>query len=279
MSGQLLSPTVPGHDDQYKWRLQSCQPGGGGDDDDDGDDDDEGEIDYLLISGCWKRSDLKSVLASDGTPQIRTDGSVKVNNLDDDDLPLTVTLKFKSSFVSAQGAAVLTVKPDDQSVVNLTAAGPNCGASTPSTSPTATASPAPCLDWDDDDVCNGDDNCPAWPNPAQRWPRWRVPAGDSDCDGFTDDLESYMTTDPHRHCAHDTQPNNEPGGDGWPLDADDNGLANILDIGNYVFVLNDRSSDPGFSPRFDTDQSGLISTIDIGLYVFQLNRDCSPRGE
>jgi hypothetical protein len=257
---------VPGQNDDYTWVLQGCKPGPGK------------EISNLVISGCWRRSDVASATSNSGTVEKRNDGSIKITDISDSKLPLSVTVTFKAAFSSAQNAAVFTGKLGTQnSGLVLHVAGPTCSAS--SQSPTATPSPTPCLDFDRDTVCDANDNCPSWPNPGQKWPRWRVLSGDSDCDGFTDNLESYMATDPHRHCANDTEANNEPGEDGWPLDADDNGMANMLDIGNYVFVLNDRSTDPDFSPRFDTDQSGLISTVDIGLYVFQLNRGCSPHGE
>jgi hypothetical protein len=98
---------------------------------------------------------------------------------------------------------------------------------------------------------------------------------DSDSDGFSDSLENYLGTDPNKKCADNPGVNNEPGPDAWPLDFDDNQKANTLDIGKFVFVLNKRKEDAGFSARYDFNQDGVINTVDVGKFVPQLNKSCT----
>ena len=137
-----------------------------------------------------------------------------------------------------------------------------------------------CLDSDGDVWCDFFDSCPLWPNPAQTLPAWPVPPEDSDCDGFTDEREAYMTTDPSQQCAANTTANNETGADGWPFDMDDNRRANTIDIGFFVGKLGLDNTETGWTPRLDLSPSanGIINTIDIGLYVARLGDLCSPSG-
>ena len=136
-------------------------------------------------------------------------------------------------------------------------------------------------DADADSVGNPTDNCLLWPNPSQNLPPWIVPAGDSDCDGFSDVRETDMTTDPTTHCAADTGVNNEDPPDFWPFDMDDNRRANTIDIGFYVGKLGLVDGAPGWTPRLNLSQQGMtriINTVDIGLYVPRLGNLCSPIG-
>jgi subtilisin-like proprotein convertase family protein len=142
----------------------------------------------------------------------------------------------------------------------------------------------PCADPDVDSRCSANDNCPHWRNPSQTLPNWNVPAGDSDCDGFTDVREVYLTTDATKQCPADTTNNNEfP--DAWPVDTNDNQIANTLDVGVFVFTLNQTNpnhpgpnTNPAFKVRHDFNANGIINTLDIGAYVFVLNKSCSASG-
>jgi hypothetical protein len=141
-------------------------------------------------------------------------------------------------------------------------------------------------DADLDGVIDALDNCPSWPNPGQTLPvDWTVPPGDSDCDGYADDRETFMGTDPLLQCAADTVINNEPGADRWPMDMNDDGKTTTLDIGVLVFTLNESNpnhpgpnTNPAFNPRHDFNGNGAINTLDAGRFVFVLNESCSTSG-
>ena len=61
------------------------------------------------------------------------------------------------------------------------------------------------------------------------------------------------------------------------MDTNDNRIANTIDIGLFVFVLNETTAQAG-STRLDFNENGVINTIDVGRYVFVLNKTCSPSG-
>jgi hypothetical protein len=134
-------------------------------------------------------------------------------------------------------------------------------------------------DADNDGDADTSDNCPLWPNPSQTSPNWGSTLGtgpDRDCDRFTNSRELYLGTDPTRQCPANTGVNNEAV-DSWPLDTNDNRLTNTIDIGLFVFVLNETTAQAG-STRLDFNENGVINTIDVGRYVFALNETCSPNG-
>jgi hypothetical protein len=108
---------VPGSDDDYTWTISGCKPGHGQ------------EISYLLITGCWTRQDIVSVNASAGKVEIRSDGSVKIDNLRDKDLPLSVTIVFNKTFSSGAGQVSIFVKTGGGrgAGFSFTVAGPICG--------------------------------------------------------------------------------------------------------------------------------------------------------
>jgi hypothetical protein len=141
-------------------------------------------------------------------------------------------------------------------------------------------------DADDDGDPDTVDNCPAWPNPSQALPAWTVPASDLDCDRFTDTRESYLGTQPDRQCAFTATVNDEiHAPDGWPADMNDNRISNTIDVGVFVFTLNETNpnhpgpnNNPGFNIRHDFTANGIINTLDVGAYVFVLNKVCSPGG-
>ena len=78
-----------------------------------------------------------------------------------------------------------------------------------------------CTDTDGDSVLDSIDNCPNWPNASQALPPWSVPFDDPDCDGFTTTNENQIGTDPYLPCHDNSEANNEPLPDRWPVDLDD----------------------------------------------------------
>ena len=163
------------------------------------------------------------------------------------------------------------------------------------------ACPSNPADADADTIANEADNCPLTRNgPAQASVAGTGNQTDSDGDGagdacedrdrdsetpvnpqtclgscpggaFRDSIESIIGTNPVRRCAATAGANNEAGADAWPLDFNDDQLANTIDIGQFVPVLND----PG-PARFDLNASGVVNTVDIGLFIPALNENCTP---
>jgi hypothetical protein len=143
-----------------------------------------------------------------------------------------------------------------------------------------------CTDTDGDGVCDQFDNCPNWANPAQNLPAWPVPAGDSDCDGFPDSVaigppnalasEAFMGTDPARHCAATPARNDEPGPAAWPVDFDDNQLANGQDLLMFAPVFGSIGPNPPYDPRFDLNGDGRINGQDLLKFAPFFGKRCSP---
>ena len=121
---------------------------------------------------------------------------------------------------------------------------------------------------------------------------WVVPNGDSDCDGYPDAAaamnrapESLVGTDAALKCAATTLRNDEPLPDRWPVDIDDNQLANGQDILFYNFVFGQPTTNPpvnvpglGLTPvaRFDLSGSGLVNGADILQFNAFFGKRCSP---
>ena len=121
---------------------------------------------------------------------------------------------------------------------------------------------------------------------------WVVPDGDSDCDGYPDSAaslnrapESLVGTDSALKCAATTLRNDEPLPDRWPVDIDDNQLANGQDILFYNFVFGQPTTNPpvnvpglGMTPvaRFDLSGSGLVNGADILQFNAFFGKRCAP---
>jgi lysophospholipase L1-like esterase len=99
---------------------------------------------------------------------------------------------------------------------------------------------------------------------------WNVLNGDSDCDGYPDSVkvsshagESSMGTDAARLCAATPQENDEGPPDAWPVDFNDDQLANGADILRFNTVFGTLAPGPPYSARFDLNGDALINGADI----------------
>lgn len=121
----------------------------------------------------------------------------------------------------------------------------------------------PPADADGDGVPDSSDNCPNWPNSSQALPPWNVPAGDPDCDGFTDGAESIIGTDPLDPCAN-TATANDQADDRWPTDFDDNRQVNIVDVlalkPAFSTAVNEQVDI--IDGAIDANEDGLITAAD-----------------
>jgi hypothetical protein len=122
-------------------------------------------------------------------------------------------------------------------------------------------------DADSDGDLDGADNCPLWPNPAQNLPPWSVPAGDSDCDGFTDAAEAAMATDPADVC-----PDNATD-DAWPPDINMSGGISVTDV---LFLKPWFGQNvPPAPTRLDMVPSGSINVTDAVEFKKYFNLSCT----
>ncbi|MGH7158147.1 MAG: SdrD B-like domain-containing protein [Candidatus Saccharimonadales bacterium] len=113
----LHSPLPPASTDTFVWKITGSKPGRGE------------EISHITLNGCWTKHALKSVTITAGTKELKEDGTIKVDDLQDDDLPLTVTVVFKQAYAST-GTANIFVKTGGgpSAGFGYQTAGPNCQA-------------------------------------------------------------------------------------------------------------------------------------------------------
>jgi hypothetical protein len=110
-------------------------------------------------------------------------------------------------------------------------------------------------DTDADAVIDGSDNCPLWPNTSQTLPPWPVPAGDSDCDGFTNAHEGTLGTVATKQCPVAGNP------DAWPPDFNKSRSVSVTDVlaMKPYFGL----TVPPAPARYDLVQSNSIGITDV----------------
>jgi methionine-rich copper-binding protein CopC len=139
-------------------------------------------------------------------------------------------------------------------------------------------------DPDSDGVQSTADNCPWWPNASQTAPAWSVPSGDSDCDGFGDTAsgsrasETFVGTNPTMQCAATATQNDEPLPDAWPMDMNDDQLANGQDILKFNPVFGGVVGDGRYKARFDVKADGIINGQDILTFNPFFGKFCSTNG-
>ena len=75
--------------------------------------------------------------------------------------------------------------------------------------------------------------------------------------------ESFLTTDPAKHCAATPERNDEDGADGWPVDFDDNQQLNGSDNLTFAPVFGKIYPDPLYKVRWDLNGDGRVNGSDI----------------
>ena len=92
------------------------------------------------------------------------------------------------------------------------------------------------------------------------------PDGDSDGDGFDDDVEAFIGTDPFLAC----------GAGAWPPDFNDDMRVNLLDVFAIRPVFGTASGDGTYLARFDLNASGNINLLDVFILRPYFGTECSP---
>jgi PKD repeat protein len=94
---------------------------------------------------------------------------------------------------------------------------------------------------------------------------------DDDGDGFDDEAELYVSTDPLDACPDD------PGDDAWPLDVSKDGQLNVVaDVLNFRGRIGATPSDPNWWQRLDFNADGLISVVgDVLMYRGRIGTSCT----
>jgi uncharacterized repeat protein (TIGR01451 family) len=128
---KLSSPMIPNSSKDYKYTVSGCN---------------EEQLKMVKMSGCWSKDDIDSVETDPSKPvEIQDDGTVKVSELSDADLPLKITIHFKSSHVSAANHTDIWVwvGPGDSDGFGFQAGGPECDPRTETPTPPPTDTPTP----------------------------------------------------------------------------------------------------------------------------------------
>jgi hypothetical protein len=103
-----------------------------------------------------------------------------------------------------------------------------------------------------------------------------VAAGsDSDGDGFSDAVETYIGTNPLAACNQTTSANDEDP-DAWPPDFNDDTAINILDVVALRTVYGKTSGQQGYNRRYDLDANGAIGITDVAAIRPVYDKQCTP---
>jgi hypothetical protein len=105
---------------------------------------------------------------------------------------------------------------------------------------------------------------------------WMVPPGDSDCDGFTDALESFAGTGSTVMCAATSAADDESGPDAWPVDFNDDQGVNVLDVSQYSSRFNSSEPGPPYDARHDLNADGHINVLDVSKFSSVMSKSCTP---
>jgi len=129
-------------------------------------------------------------------------------------------------------------------------------------------------DVDGDTVPDATDNCPLVANPDQMdtdGDGIGDACDDSDGDGFTDDREIYLSTDPLDACPDD------PSDAAWPLDINNDGRITVVgDVLAFSGLIGSASGDGQFRKRLDFSGDGRITVVgDVLKYSGKIGQACS----
>ena len=97
---------------------------------------------------------------------------------------------------------------------------------------------------------------------------------DLDNDGFTNDVESYLGTDPGRACPATAVANDEAV-DAWPPDFNDDQFVDISDVAEISALFGATQGDPNYDPRYDLNVDGFIDISDLAVVSNLFGQGCT----
>jgi hypothetical protein len=131
-------------------------------------------------------------------------------------------------------------------------------------------------DFDGDGIENPDDNCPEVYNPGQTDSDGdgigdACDTDDFDSDGFTNERELYLSTDPLDACADDLSDA------AWPLDINNDGALTVPgDVLNFAGRIGAAPGNPDWWQRLDLNEDGAITVPgDVLMYAGNIGGACS----
>jgi len=96
------------------------------------------------------------------------------------------------------------------------------------------------------------------------------PGDDYDDDGFSDEVEYYMGTDPANSCT------DAPGHDAWPPDIVIDGVVDVFDALTFLPAFPSAEGGPGYSQRFDfADSDGVVDIFDALTFLDRFPSACT----
>jgi hypothetical protein len=101
---------------------------------------------------------------------------------------------------------------------------------------------------------------------------------DTDFDGWSDAIETYMGTDATKSCAQDSAGNNETPLDNWPYDFNDSASATITDVATFASRFGKAVNVSPASTRWDFNSDGAITILDVAKYAVSFGKTCLAAG-
>lgn len=92
--------------------------------------------------------------------------------------------------------------------------------------------------------------------------------GDSDGDGFSDDIEQYVGTNPFRACPRNLKDSS------WPPDFNNDKKVDFADLNSFGSHLFSKLGQPAYSNRYDLNADGIINIGDVIVFGQYYGKNC-----
>lgn len=95
------------------------------------------------------------------------------------------------------------------------------------------------------------------------------PSTDTDGDGFTNAVETYMGTDPNMNCSPNTTVH------AWPPDVNNDKAVSAIDSNKVIAKFGTTAGDSKYDKRLDMNADRAISAIDINIVLGKFGKTCT----